>query len=227
MGNKVTVQPPEVWRTRPWGSLFNFEKLLQMAELSRNKMILLVALAFLCALPLPAPAKDITKGHTRDRVKETITFIPAREMNAIIDMEREGIFVPYHEYRTLYEKAKRGYPRRESRGPTPPHGSGPSIIQANYSGTIAGEILQFGACSKSYKTKRDHPFFIFHSKAFSTRAPGSTGTRRRSIRRAVIHASLSPERAPMILPSNSSSPFDSRTNRPWFPLISLLPWSGR
>ena len=130
----------------------------------RNKIITLVGLAILCALPDPAPAKDIHTEPAQDRIKETIIFIPAREMNAIIDIEKEGIFVPYEEYRTLYEKAKKEYLKKELRGLTPIDAQHPVIVQANYLGTVTGELLQFEAKFKIVQKKRGPSLLDFPLK---------------------------------------------------------------
>jgi hypothetical protein len=113
---------------------------------------------------MPAPAKDIHTEQAQDRIKETIIFIPAQEMNAVIDIEKEGIFVTYDEYRRLYEKAKKEYLKKEPRGTAPFDAQHPVIVQANYSGHVTGELLQFEAKFKIVQNRKGPSLLDFPLK---------------------------------------------------------------
>jgi hypothetical protein len=96
-------------------------------------------------LSAPAQAKDPSPKPEGDREKETTIFVPAAEMRLILGIDREGIFVPYGEYRRLYERAKEAYWKGSIPKWIPPEVEGPVIVQANYAGSIRGEVLQFEA----------------------------------------------------------------------------------
>ena len=130
----------------------------------RKKILFLVYLAILCSLPVPAPTKDISTGPAQGRVKETIIFIPAPEMKSILGIETEGIFVTYGEYKRLYEKAKEEYLKKKPGEFAPPDTEGPVIVQANYSGSVTGEVLQFEARFKIVQTKKGPSLLDFPLK---------------------------------------------------------------
>jgi hypothetical protein len=176
-----------------------------------KKVLSLVGFVILSSFPISAPADDAAKETDTARIKETIIFIPARDMKSILGIEKEGMFVTYEEYKTLYEKAKYAYMQREPRTLILPGAQGPVIIQANYSGAVIGELIQFEARS---------------SKVFVIRVQGSTGKRCRSIRKTANHGSLSREPVPMILLSGSFYRSHLPKIRALYLLIALGPSWG-
>ncbi|NIN00001.1 MAG: hypothetical protein GTO24_18590, partial [candidate division Zixibacteria bacterium] len=130
----------------------------------RKKILSLLYCLVLCSLPVLALAKDISTEPVRDRVKETLIFIPAQEMKSILEIEKEGISVPYDEYRRLYEKAKEEYLKKQAGELTPTDGEGPVIVLANYSGTVVGEALQFEAIFKIVQNREGPSLLDFPLK---------------------------------------------------------------
>jgi len=130
----------------------------------RKKILLLVSSILLCFLPADAPAKDDSTIPAQDRVKETFNLIPAKEMKSILGIAKEGIFVTYDEYKTLYEKAKDGYLKKQRGQFAPADTEGPVIVQANYSGCVTGEVLQFEARFKIVQNKKGPSLLDFPLK---------------------------------------------------------------
>jgi len=129
-----------------------------------KKVLSLVGFVILSSFPIPAAANDVAEETDTARIKETIIFIPAREMKSILGIEKEGVFVTYDEYKTLYEKAKNEYIQKEPRALILPGAQGPVIIQANYSGVIIGELLQFEARFKIVQNKKGPSLLDFPLK---------------------------------------------------------------
>jgi|GEM_PF-3608047 len=90
-----------------------------------KKVLSLVGFVILSSFPIPAAANDVAEETDTARIKETIIFIPAREMKSILGIEKEGVFVTYDEYKTLYEKAKNEYIQKEPRALILPGAQGP------------------------------------------------------------------------------------------------------
>lgn len=107
----------------------------------KKRLLFLICFFVFFFLYSTASAKD----QHQDTTKETIVFFPAEEMRSILGIEKEGIFVPYKEYKDLYKKAKTEYLKRTNETAVPVEIKEPSIIQANYSGTIKGDILILSA----------------------------------------------------------------------------------
>ena len=61
----------------------------------------------------------------------------------MIDEETEGIFVPFKEYKSLYQKAKEAFFKKENE--TDKERYGPSVTQAVYQGSIKGNLISFTA----------------------------------------------------------------------------------
>jgi hypothetical protein len=193
-----------------------------------KKVLSLVGFVILSSFPISAPANDVAKETGTASIKETIIFIPAREMKSILGIEKEGVFVTYDEYKTLYEKAKNEYMQREPRAFILPGAEGLVIIQANYSGSVIGELLQFEARFKIVQNKKGPSFLDFPlpSKVFVTRVQGSTGKRCRFIRKTANHGSLSQAPVPMILLSGSFYRSHLLRKRALFLLTALRPSWG-
>jgi len=130
----------------------------------RKKILFLVCFAILCSFPVPAPTRDMLTTPAQDRAKETITFIPAPEMKSILGIEKEGIFVTYGEYKRLYEKAKEEYLKKQTGEFAPPDTGVPMIVQANYSGSVRGEVLRFEARFKIVQNRRGPSLLDFPLK---------------------------------------------------------------
>jgi hypothetical protein len=135
----------------------------------RKKVLFLVYFVILCSLPVPAPTKDSSTDPAQQGVKETIIFIPAPEMKSVLGIEGEGIFVTYGEYKRLYEKAKEEYLKRQPGEFAPPDTEGPVIVQANYSGSVTGEVLQFEARFNIVQNKRGPSLLDFPLKGVGYR----------------------------------------------------------
>ncbi|MGA1870597.1 MAG: hypothetical protein ACMUJM_18845 [bacterium] len=97
------------------------------------------------------PDTPETKDVGSKKIREIIIRIPDSEMQYIFDIEKEGIFVTFEEYRSLYQKAKEAFFRavNEKGG----EGEGPSITQAVYQGSISGNVISFKASYKIVQTK--------------------------------------------------------------------------
>jgi hypothetical protein len=111
----------------------------------RRKILFIAYLVALCSLPPTAAGKNQLAEPVQERVMETMIFIPTEEMKSILGIEKEGIFVPYGEYKRLYEKAKAQYTKKQEGHFTSPDGKVPVIVQATYSGFVVGQVLQFEA----------------------------------------------------------------------------------
>jgi len=135
----------------------------------RKKILFLVCFAILWSFPVPAPTKDISTEPPGDRVKETIIFVPAPEMKSILGIETEGIFVTYGEYKRLYEKAKEEYLKKQHGEFAPPDTEGPMIVQANYSGSVTGEVLRFEASFRIVQNKKGPSLLDFPLKGVGYR----------------------------------------------------------
>jgi hypothetical protein len=130
----------------------------------RKRTSLLTCLMILCFLAVPALGKTTPPEPTRDQARETILFIPESEMKSILGIEKEGIVVPYGEYRRLYEKAEEEILRKQPDQPPPPDAEGPVIVQANYSGALRGEVIQFETRFKIVQTKKGPSLLDFPLK---------------------------------------------------------------
>ncbi len=93
------------------------------------------------ANPVPPGEEEADIAKSR----ETILIVPSREMKAILDIEGEGLFIPFAEYTHLYEKAKLEYIKNKNAEKIPDDVKGPVIVQANYYGSIEGDVLKFSA----------------------------------------------------------------------------------
>ncbi|MBU4334007.1 MAG: hypothetical protein KKD07_06160, partial [Candidatus Omnitrophica bacterium] len=107
----------------------------------KKRLLFLICFFLLCSLNDPSSAEN----ELQDRTKETFVFFPADEIKSILDIEKEGIFVPYKDYKDLYEKAKIEFLKNRREVLTPIEIKEPYIVQANYSGTIKGDILVISA----------------------------------------------------------------------------------
>ncbi|MBN1522443.1 MAG: tripartite tricarboxylate transporter TctB family protein, partial [Candidatus Aureabacteria bacterium] len=114
-----------------------------------KKIVFLLFLASVLCSPGHSLCTDVLQD--KDRARETVIFIPADEMKTVLDMEKEGIFVSYDEYRQLYEKARQHYEKGLSQIETPEEVKAPVIVQADYSGTIAGDLLKITSVYKIVK----------------------------------------------------------------------------
>ncbi len=62
------------------------------------------------ALVFHQPEDSAAKqGKQGDTLKERIIRVPVSDMKAVTDKKPEGIFIPYNEYRDLYERAKKAF----------------------------------------------------------------------------------------------------------------------
>ncbi len=130
----------------------------------RRRILLLVCSITLSSLPVSVPAKGPLIESMGDRVKETTIFVPAQEMRLILGIEKEGIFVSYGEYKRLYQRAKEAYLKKGPQRLVPPDVEGPVIVQADYSGSVIGEVLQFEAIFKIIQNKEGPALFRFPLK---------------------------------------------------------------
>ena len=121
----------------------------------KKKILFLICSVFFCLNAFISMADEVSSEPTPDRIKETITLVPVQEMKTILEIEKEGIFVPYEEYRRLYEKAKGTFLNKKPAAAVPPDSLGPAIIQANYKGTVVGELLKFEARFKILQNKKE------------------------------------------------------------------------
>jgi len=110
----------------------------------KKRLLFLICFFLLCSINDPASAEN----ELQNRTKETFVFFPADEIKSVLDIEKEGIFVSYKDYKELYEKAKTEFLKMRREVLPPLEIKQPYIVQANYSGTIKGDIL---AISANYK----------------------------------------------------------------------------
>ena len=107
----------------------------------KKRLLFLICFFALCSFDSPA----LTIEQPPKRTNETMIFFPDKEIESILAIEKEGIFVPYKEYKALYDKAKTNYFKIRNKAVPPIEIEKPSIIQANYSGTVEGDILILSA----------------------------------------------------------------------------------
>ncbi len=97
-------------------------------------------------------------------VRETIIFLPEKEMPLIFGREEEGIFVSYREYRELYEKAKAAYFKKARETAVPDALRGPLLVQANYAGSVEDALLNLSARYHIVYSGPEAAFFNFPLK---------------------------------------------------------------
>ena len=111
----------------------------------KRRLLFLICLFVFCALDVSASEMAVSKKRNRDRTKETVTFFPAKEINTVLGIEKEGIFVSCEEYKNLYEKAKDAYTKKRDEAVLPAGVKEPHIIQANYRGSVRDDMLKLSA----------------------------------------------------------------------------------
>jgi len=93
--------------------------------------------------PAPAPAPgDEAKDPgppTPERPDVTKLYVPFRDLEKIFQKEGEGVFLPYKEFRRLWELAHR-LPEDTTKPPVPA-----AVRSAAYKGTVDGETIRFEA----------------------------------------------------------------------------------
>ncbi len=87
--------------------------------------------------PKPAPSPDDPKAPEKPDVNKV--YVPFRDLEKIFEKEGEGVFLPYKEFRRLWELAHK----------LPPDTSKPpvsaAVRSAAYSGTVEDDIIRFEA----------------------------------------------------------------------------------
>jgi len=64
----------------------------------KKRLLFLICFFLLCSINDPASAEN----ELQNRTKETFVFFPADEIKSVLDIEKEGIFVSYKDYKELY-----------------------------------------------------------------------------------------------------------------------------
>ncbi|MGA1823104.1 MAG: hypothetical protein ACMUIP_00480 [bacterium] len=131
----------------------------------RNTIFIMFSLLLVCSFSFaysesrPLPHKARIQNENSKKIKETIIRIPDSEMQYIIDKEKEGIFIPFKDYRSLYQKAKEAFcATMNERGGEE---EGPSITQAAYQASITGNIISFSATYQIVQTHKDPALLRF------------------------------------------------------------------
>jgi len=92
--------------------------------------------------------KNVSQRRNHQMAQQTLIYFPEKEIQSILDIEKEGIFVSLKEYQDLYSKAKIEYEKQAIENTGKGDLKDPLIVQAQYAGSIEGEILSF---SVNYK----------------------------------------------------------------------------
>ncbi|MDM8515184.1 hypothetical protein QUF76_03205 [Desulfobacterales bacterium HSG16] len=92
-------------------------------------------------------AKDSDAKQTRqdNTLKEHIIRIPVSDMKAVTDKQAEGIFIPYSEYRDLYERAKKAFFSKKGEKNNMMPSQMPFITQAIIKGKYRKNLIRFSA----------------------------------------------------------------------------------
>ena len=69
-------------------------------------------------------------------------------MQSVLEIEKEGIFVSSKAYNSLYKKAKEEYIKKINEDIVPQAVKGPFVVQANYTGSIQGDVLKLSIAYK-------------------------------------------------------------------------------
>ncbi|MFA5259710.1 MAG: hypothetical protein WC450_00610, partial [Candidatus Omnitrophota bacterium] len=126
-------------------------------------IFLMALMAWRLLLPVPLAAETSTPVPGT-RVRETMIFLPEKEMPRVFGKEQEGIFVSYQEYRELYEKAKTAYLKKVQEAAIPEGLKEPFLVQANYTGAVEDALLNLSARYHIVYHGQDACFFPFPLK---------------------------------------------------------------
>jgi hypothetical protein len=93
--------------------------------------------------PKPVPPKDAPKDEAKPEVPPqpdvTKLYVPFRDLEKIFQKEGQGVFLPYKEFRRLWELAHK-LPPDTSKPPVPA-----TVRSAAYTGTVEGDTIRFEA----------------------------------------------------------------------------------
>ena len=89
-----------------------------------------------------AYAEDRSSTRIKNQTAETLIFFPEKEIGEIFKAEKEGVLIPYKEYKSLYEKARQEYGEKRERIILNEDIKGPQIVQAHYDGSVQGDLLK-------------------------------------------------------------------------------------
>ena len=75
----------------------------------KNRLLFLLCFLVFYSAGIAPCVADILEDSIGRTAKETIIFIPAKDMQSVLEIEKEGIFVSSKAYNSLYKKAKEEY----------------------------------------------------------------------------------------------------------------------
>ena len=126
-------------------------------------LFLMVLTVFRPHLPVSLAA-EISAPAVEERVQETMMFFPEKEMPLIVGKQQEGIFIPYQEYRALYERAKNAYLKKVREAAVPEGLKSPGLVQANYTGRVEDRLLSLSGRYHIVYNGEEPSFFSFPLK---------------------------------------------------------------